>query len=91
MSIDTFTVERLSDETGISGTGIVMEGALFSDGTVVVRWITPRPNGSVTIWRCWDDFWSVHIGSHPTNRSVIRWGNGAVWRHTPESQDGVGA
>lgn len=33
-----FHLVRVSDVTGISGTGRVAEGVEFSDGTVVMRW-----------------------------------------------------
>lgn len=34
----TFTLQRDQDMTGISGTGVVAHGAVFPDGTTVVRW-----------------------------------------------------
>lgn len=36
----TFSLVRLDDETGISGTGEIAEGCVFSDGTAVLRWTT---------------------------------------------------
>ena len=33
-----FYLMRHVDETGVSGTGIVGEGVVFSDGTVSMRW-----------------------------------------------------
>lgn len=44
MSIQTtisprrFIVQRLDDETGTSGCGLVAEGVEFTDGTVAIRW-----------------------------------------------------
>lgn len=38
-----FILKRLEDETGTSGTGIVAEGIVFSDGTVCYRWLTKTP------------------------------------------------
>ena len=38
MMTRTFTVQRDHDVTGISGTGPVAHGAVFPDGTTVVRW-----------------------------------------------------
>lgn len=38
MSARTFELHRDHDVTGISGTGIVADGATFPDGTTVVRW-----------------------------------------------------
>lgn len=35
-----FVLERDEDETGISGTGTVVEGVEFSDGRVAYRWMT---------------------------------------------------
>lgn len=37
------------------------EGAIFSDGTVVVRWLTQFRSHSV--WASWEDFYQVH--GHP--------------------------
>jgi hypothetical protein len=33
-----FVLNRIDDESGVSGTGIVAEGVEFSDGTAVLRW-----------------------------------------------------
>lgn len=45
------------------------EGVVFSDGTVVVRWLTVYSSHSV--WACWDDFYQVH--GHPKYGTVITW------------------
>ena len=37
------------------------EGVIFSDGTVVVRWLTEYQSHSV--WASWDDF--MHVHGHP--------------------------
>jgi hypothetical protein len=42
-----FALYRKNDATGISGTGIVAEGAAFSDGTAVLRWLTEWPTSVV--------------------------------------------
>lgn len=36
----TFELHRIEDETGISGTGIIAEGIIFTDGTCALRWKT---------------------------------------------------
>lgn len=36
----TFELHRTDDESGVSGTGIVAQGAIFDDGTVALRWLT---------------------------------------------------
>lgn len=38
----TFQLRRDEDETGVSGTGIVAEGVIFSDDTVALRWLTSK-------------------------------------------------
>ena len=36
----TFHVYREEDVSGVSGTGVIAEGVLFSNGKVVVNWIS---------------------------------------------------
>lgn len=50
--IRTFHLERVEDETGVSGPGRVAEGAVFSDGEAVIHWVVgeyrttvPHPKG----------------------------------------------
>lgn len=38
-----FKLVRETDVSGISGTGDVAEGIVFTDGTVVLRWTTETP------------------------------------------------
>jgi hypothetical protein len=42
-----FHFERVSDETGVSGTGRVAEGFEFSDGSCVVRWLSHTPSWNI--------------------------------------------
>lgn len=35
-----FRLNRLADESGISGTGVVAEGIQFSNGQVVLHWLS---------------------------------------------------
>lgn len=39
-----FILNRHRDSSGVSGRGIVAEGVQFTDGTVVVRWMTETPS-----------------------------------------------
>jgi hypothetical protein len=48
------------------------EGAIFSDGTVVVRWLTQFRSHSV--WSSWEDFYQVH--GHPEYGTRIIFGDG---------------
>jgi hypothetical protein len=75
----SFSVERQQDESGVSGTGIVLEGVVFSTGVVVVHWLTPPPHGSVNIFTSFDQFMGIHVGPHPTNGTRIHWSGGEVW------------
>lgn len=74
--IETFTVCRRKDETGVSGTGVVIEGVEFATGQVVLHWLTPFPKGSVSIFESFEDFKRVHILPHPTNKTIITWSDG---------------
>ena len=42
--IATFHLLRLKDESGVSGTGWVAEGAIFSSGWVALYWLTDTPS-----------------------------------------------
>jgi hypothetical protein len=81
-----FRVIRNGDETGISGTGVVIEGVVFSDGTCVARWVTPTsPGRSTTIWDSFGAFVSVHVAPHPGNKTEIVFDDGEVYSHTKKS------
>ncbi len=63
-----FRLQRLEDESGVSGTGYVAEGVQFSDGTCVLHW------DSVTT--CTAIYHShvelIHIHGHE-GKTVIEW------------------
>jgi len=42
--IATFHLLRLEDESGVSGTGWVAEGAVFSNGWVALTWLGETPS-----------------------------------------------
>lgn len=81
----TFTLNRGNDESGVSGTGTVLEGVEFSDGRVVVEW-TSQP-ASTVIWNNFDDFWKIHVASHPTNNSVVTFSDGTQIFQQPPAPD----
>lgn len=41
--VRTFSLQRDRDVSGVSGTGHVADGIEWSDGTVVLRWLTSTP------------------------------------------------
>ena len=74
--IRTFTVCRHHDETGVSGDGVVIEGATFATGHTVIHWLTPAPRGSIAFFDAFDDFLKIHIKPHPTNKTIITFEDG---------------
>ena len=53
-----FYLRRLEDETGISGTGLVTRGIQFSDGTVVMQWLTDT--SSLCLYSSIEDVITIH-------------------------------
>jgi hypothetical protein len=72
----SFTIRREADVSGVSGTGVVLEGTLFSTGVVVVHWLTPPPRGSIAIFDTLDQLLSIHVRPHPENRAVLAFDDG---------------
>lgn len=68
----TFHLERLVDETGISGTGVVAEGVEFQDGTVVLRWISEHT--STGVYSSIQDIIKIH-GHNGSTIVVPRYGD----------------
>lgn len=67
--IRTFHVIRSEDETGVSGTGRIMEGIEFPSGRVVVEWQAPYQ--TLGIYSSFAEFSQIHIDSHPSKSEVI--------------------
>jgi len=42
-----FELQRDTDVSGVSGTGVVAEGVEFSDGVVALRWMSAWPTSVV--------------------------------------------
>jgi len=76
----TFTLCREADASGVSGTGIVLEGTLFSTGVVVVHWLTPPPRGSIAIFDSLEQLLSIHVHPHPENRTAVVFDDGVELR-----------
>lgn len=69
----TFKMIRVHDESGISGTGHILDGVVFHTGQVVVCWRAKHGHSNIGIYKDWEDFEFVHINSHPTNETEIVW------------------
>lgn len=54
-----FELHRDIDVSGISGTGVVAEGVVFSDGVAVVRWIVGESRSTV-VWDSIEDVIKIH-------------------------------
>lgn len=74
--MQTFEVIRGADASGVSGTGKVAEGVVFSDGSCVLRWCTERMPTSFAFFQDHADFLRIHCYSHPGNLTKIVYSNG---------------
>jgi len=70
-----FTLIRNKDESGVSGTGRVLDGVLWHTGQVTICWRTDKRHGhsSLGIYPNWEAFQYIHIDSHPENDTEIIW------------------
>ncbi len=71
-----FTMRREFDASGVSGTGLVLEGVQFSTGVVVIHWLTPPPRGSISVFDSLDQFLSIHVQPHPDNVTCLTFEDG---------------
>ena len=62
-----FWLDRLEDESGISGTGRVAIGVVFSDGVSVLRWLTDHR--STAIYASVEDLEAIH--DHNGNTRLV--------------------
>jgi hypothetical protein len=62
-----FAIIRDVDTTGRSGTGLVAEGVIFSDGTTVIRWTSEL--SSTTVFEDFDTCKAIH--GHPGTHFVV--------------------
>ena len=69
-------MHREHDVSGVSGTGLVLEGVHFSTGVVVVHWLTPPPRGSISVFDSLDQFLAIHVQPHPMNRAFLEFEDG---------------
>ena len=67
---------RNNDETGVSGTGKVLEAVLFGNGMLVTHWFGKFE--SINVYKSYEDFLEIHVKSHPQNGTTIVWNDGAM-------------
>ena len=53
-----FHLNRIEDESGVSGTGKVAEGVVFSNGKCAVSWLTEHT--SITVYDGLDTVIAIH-------------------------------
>jgi hypothetical protein len=63
-----FELVRFRDLSGVSGTGVVAEGCVFSDGSVALRWCGDNP--ATAVWPDIDSVLAVHGHQGATE---VRW------------------
>lgn len=76
---------RRADESGVSGTGRVLDGVVFHTGQVIVCWrgdVNAERRGeqgfsSIALYPCWEAFTRIHVDSHPGNKTEIIFQDGA--------------
>ncbi|MEV6412323.1 hypothetical protein [Kribbella sp. NPDC051718] len=64
----TFELVRYRDLSGVSGTGVVAEGCVFTDGSVALRWRGTNPATAV-----WPDIESVLAVHGHQGATEVRW------------------
>lgn len=69
-----FQMIRLVDGKDISGTGKVIDGVMFSDGTVVIQWQGGK--SSLGIYRDLNHFLSIHVKPKYEGENEFRWFDG---------------
>lgn len=57
-STRNFLLKRIEDESGVSGTGIVAEGIIFSNGKCALSWLTETT--SIAVYDSIDDLEKIH-------------------------------
>lgn len=72
IQMKTFRMHRNSDSSQVSGTGYVLDGVIFPSGHVVVCWNSGTKINSLGIYHHFFDFYSIHISSHPDNKTELR-------------------
>ena len=88
----TFHIIRQADESGVSGTGKVIDGIVWANGWTQIFWRTDldpikRGNSSITFFESFDAFERIHITSHPTNNTIIVWDDDNIKELEEELED----
>lgn len=63
-----FHLQRLEDESGVSGTGRVADGVVFEDGHAVIRWRTATSSTA-----CYDSIEDVEAIHGHNGKTIVVW------------------
>lgn len=71
-----FSLIRNFDQSGISGTGRVLDGVIFHNGQVVICWRSDVNEdklgfSSLGVYPSWEAFLQIHVKPHPDNQTEI--------------------
>jgi len=64
-----FVLQRDEDVTGISGTGVVAEGLLFSNDIAVLQWLGPWPTS--VVWHVEGMKSIEHVHGHSGSTQIV--------------------
>ena len=76
----TFELVRYRDLTGVSGTGVIAEGCVFTDGSVALRWRGNNP--AMAVWPDLESLVAVHGHQSATE---VRWTEPVPLTHRTEA------
>lgn len=72
-----FILNRKTDQTGVSGTGNVLEGVILASGKVVAEWRSPHK--TMGIYDSINQFKTIHVDCHPDMNEIIFYDNQKEW------------
>lgn len=75
-SMKRFVLDRKVDHSGVSGTGIVAEGIVFSNGKVAMTWT--KPPFSMNFYDDLEDVEDIH-GHEGSTEIIVEPGHGWEW------------
>lgn len=67
-----FALDRLEDETGVSGAGRVAYGAVFPNGKTVLAWTVEGKPQSIGVYESVHDMFAIHVGFHK-GKTLLTW------------------
>lgn len=84
----TFFLVRQDDESGVSGTGHVLDGLIWPDGQVVTKWCAGGPS-ELNVSESFEEWRSIHVDKHPANKSLIIFDDGGPIPVSPPASDNL--